>query len=124
MNKQQSQADPCVFYKFDNLNNLILMVRVTVDDCTITGTTENIYWFMDRLETRFNITRDGELKKHLGVEYTWGQTDDGKMFCEAMMVKKADAIVEYYEDAVLAVVSLQLKVAWSIGGWRNTRQCQ
>ena len=94
---QQSRADPCVIYKFDNLNDLILMVTKTVGNCAITGTTENIYWFMDGLETRFNITRDGKLKKHLGFEYTWGQIDDRKMFCKDMMVKKADVIVEYYE---------------------------
>ena len=97
MDMKQSQADPCVFYKFDNKNNLIIMVSVTVDDCAITGTTENIKWFMDGLETRFKITRDGELKKHLGVEYTWGRTDDGKMYCDATMVKKANAIVAHYE---------------------------
>ena len=97
MNMQQSQADPCVFYKFNKLNNLILMVSVTVDDCAITGTTKNIHWFMDGLETRFNITHNGELKKHLGVEYTWGQIDDGKMFCDATMIKKANTIVEHYE---------------------------
>ena len=56
MNMQQSQADPCVFYKFDENENLILMVSVTVNDCAITETTENIHWFMNGLETRFNIT--------------------------------------------------------------------
>ena len=73
------------------------MVSITVDNCAITGTTENIHWFMDGLETCFNITHDGEQKKHLGVKYKWGKTDDGKMFCNATMVKKANAIVEHYE---------------------------
>ena len=42
------------------------MVSVTVDDYAITGTTENIHWFMlEGLKIHFNITRDGELKKHL-----------------------------------------------------------
>ena len=96
-NMQQLLADPCVFYKFDNDKNLILMVSVTVDDCAITGTVKNITLFMDGFEKRFNITCDGELKKHLGVEYRWGKTDDGKMFCDATMNKKADAILKHYE---------------------------
>ena len=47
MNMKQSQADPCVFYKFDVKNKLTLIVSVTVDDCAITGTEENIQWFMN-----------------------------------------------------------------------------
>ena len=50
MNMKQSQADPCVFYKFDVKNKLTLIVSVTVDDCAITGTEENIQWFMNDVE--------------------------------------------------------------------------
>ena len=66
---KQSKTDPCVFYKLDFNNNLILIVSVTVDDCAITGTNKDIDWFMDGLEKRFKITRDGILSKHLGVHY-------------------------------------------------------
>ena len=52
---------------------------------------------MDNVEKRFKITRDGELSKHLGVEYTWAKSNDGKMFCQATMSKKIDAIVNEYE---------------------------
>ena len=90
----------CFFYNLYDNGELILMVSVTANDCAITGTIENITWFMDRLEKRFNITRDGELKKHLGVEYKWGMTKDGKMFCKATMNKKADAIVKHYENYI------------------------
>ena len=47
MNMKQSQADPYVFYKFDVKNKLTLIVSVTVGGCAITGTEENIQWFMN-----------------------------------------------------------------------------
>ena len=97
MNMKQSQVDPCVFYKFDDSNKLTLIVSIAVDDCAITGTEENIQWFMNRVEKQFKTTRNGELKKYLGVEYSWKKTDKGKMFCDATMTKKANYIVHYYE---------------------------
>ena len=54
----------------DELN---LIVSVTVAECVICGIEFNIKWFMDRGESRLKITRDGESKIHLGVEYKWGQ---------------------------------------------------
>ena len=43
------------------------MVSVTVDDCAVTGMESEIEWFMNGIEKRFKITRDGNLSKHLGV---------------------------------------------------------
>ena len=109
MNMQQLQADSLDFYKLKKINNLILMVSVTVDDCAITSTTKNIHWFMDRLEIHFNITRNGELTRYLGVEYTWGKRDDGKMFCDATIKTKQNPIVEH---AVLQVWLVDNNIKW------------
>ena len=101
MKMQQSQADPCVFYKHDENDELMLMVSVTVDDCAITGLETNIKWFMDELEKRFKITRGGIIKKHLGVSYEWGiREEDGKAFCEATMDKKVKATIQQYEEHI------------------------
>ena len=90
----QSQANPCVFYKHDEKDELILMVSIMVDDCAVTGLETNIDWFMNEIERRFKIARGGLLKKHLGVDYEWGTRDDDKAFCKATMVKKVKATVE------------------------------
>ena len=38
MNMFQSEADPyCVFYKLNKEGNLILIVSVTVNECSVTG---------------------------------------------------------------------------------------
>ena len=58
---------PCIFYKLDSGGNLMLMISVTVDDCAVTGNETNIEWFMDNVEKHFNITREGEISKYLGV---------------------------------------------------------
>ena len=52
---KQSKTDPCVFYKLDFNNNLILIVSVTVDDCGITGKNKDIDWFMDGLEKNLKL---------------------------------------------------------------------
>lgn len=100
MNMKQSRSDPCVFFKLNEDDELILMVSVTVDDCAITGTNENIEWFMDGVEERFNITRDDVISKHLGVKYEWGTREDGMAFCKATMDKKVNATVDYYEKYI------------------------
>ena len=58
-----------MFYKLDNNNILVLFVTVIVDDCAITGTNDNIEWFMNGVDERFNITKDNVTSKHLGVNY-------------------------------------------------------
>ena len=100
MNMHQSLADPCVFLKFDNENKLILIVSVTVDDCAVTGPNDEIEWFMNGVEKRFKITRDGEISKHLGVFYEWKRNENGKMTCTARMDKKIKSIVESYEKYI------------------------
>ena len=94
----QSKIDPCVFYKLNSNNVFILIMSVMVDDCAITGTNDNIKWFMDGLEKRFKITRDGIISEHFGVHYEWGTNADGKRYCKATMEKKVDAAVAMYED--------------------------
>ena len=78
----------------------MLMISETVDDCAVTGNETDIEWFMDNVEKHFNITREGEISKHLGVIYEWGETEIGKMYCKATMDKKVTAIIESYEQYI------------------------
>ena len=97
MKMKQSLTDPCVFFKHDDQDKLMLMVSVTVDDCAVTGMESDIEWFMTELEKQFKITRGGLLKKHLGVDYEWSVNADGKMMCKATMDKKVEAMIAKYE---------------------------
>ena len=80
MNVTQSKTDPCVFYKLNDDNKLILILSVAVDDCAISGNKNDIEWFMDEVSKRFNITRDGIISKHLGINCEWGKTNEGLKF--------------------------------------------
>ena len=97
MNMNQSKADPCLFYLMKN-DKLTLIVTITVDDSAISGLPSDIKWFMNGLEKRFKITRDGEIKKHLGIDYEWGITDKGKHFVKATMSNKIEEIVANFEN--------------------------
>ena len=94
---EQSKVDPCLLFLHRN-NALKLIVTVTVDDCAVSGLPADIKWFMDGLESRFNLTRGGELKKHLGVDYVWGFDEvKGKHFVKATMDKKVMATIKQLE---------------------------
>ena len=75
-------------------------MTVTVDDCAVTALETDIKWFMDNVEKRFNITRDTEISKHLGVEYEWGEEESGEIFCKATMKKEIAVIVDEYEKYI------------------------
>ena len=100
MGMKQSLFDPCIFYKLDSGGNLMLMISVPVDDCAVTGNETDIESFMDNVEKYFNITRDGEISKHLGVIYEWREMENGKIYCEATMDKNVAAIIESYEQYI------------------------
>ena len=92
----QSKSDPYVFFKLYDREKFRLIVSITVDDCAITGKNEDIKWFMNGIKKRFKITRDGIIKKHLGVRYEWGKTKDLRNFCKAVMNKKIEATINHY----------------------------
>jgi hypothetical protein len=69
MGLTQSLADPCIWFKQDSQQQLILLVAVYVDDCIVAGTKDEVESFKTGVKERFNITDLGPIKKHLGVWY-------------------------------------------------------
>ena len=100
MKLTQSKVDACIFDKMDDADELTIFISVTVDDCAITGKNQDIEWIMDNVEKRFKITRNGVITKHLGVEYEWGEMENGKRYCKATMNKKAEALIDSYEKYI------------------------
>ncbi len=77
MKMQQSQVDPCLLYLHEN-GELRLIVTITADDCAISGQPADAKWFMDGLESRFNITRG----RNISVIITSGASmKNEKTFC-------------------------------------------
>ena len=96
----QSKADPCVFYKKDENGFPLCIVVATVDDCLIAGKPDEIKKLMDQVESRFKITRDDEVKLHLGITYDWKRDENGDMMVTCTMVKKCKDIVDCFERHV------------------------
>ena len=97
MAMHQCKSDPCVFTKHD-AGKLVLLALTHVDDTMLVGDPKWIQWFKDGLKTRFKFTEQGKLKKHLGVDYEWYQTEDGKPYIIAWMPKMVKQIIKMYTD--------------------------
>ena len=65
----QSEADPCVFYKKDENGFPVMASAVTVDDCLLGGHPKELDIFMRDIEKQFNIVKEMEVEKHLGINY-------------------------------------------------------
>lgn len=85
----------------------MLIIAMTVDECAIAGTLKAINWLMDKIEKRFNITRVGTIRKHLGVDYKWLKDENGEPYMELWMERKRESIIESYEDMIGKKVKLR-----------------
>ena len=94
---EQSKVDPCVFFKKNEKNEPVIILVVTVDDCVMGGNPKDVQLLMEDIEKRFSITRDLEVKKHLGIDFNWIKEENGNMSVELTMEKKAKDIVESLE---------------------------
>ena len=94
---KQSKADPCIFFRKDEkTGELILILSVHVDDVIVAGKKEFVEELKEKVKERFNITDLGKLKKHLGVNYEWGEDEYGN-YVKAEMKKNAEKFISCYE---------------------------
>ena len=96
MNMKRSLTDPCVIYEQEN-ERLKLMTGVNVDDTLALGREEDLQSFVDEISKRFNVTVQKEVKKHLGVDYEWGEDEFGP-YAKASMKKYEREIWELFES--------------------------
>ena len=71
------------------------MVAIYVDDCLICGRKENVDELKGKLQESLNISDLGELKKHLGVNYT-NRTDKVGSYLQVDMKSFVENIAEDY----------------------------
>ena len=96
----QSKADPCVFYKKDVKGFPLMVTAVTVDDCLMGGHPKELDIFMADIEKEFNIVKEMEIKKHLGINYDFKRDDNNDMCAICTMKAKVDDIVKSYEEFI------------------------
>ena len=98
---KQSLADPCVVYLKNDEGFPLVVGAITVDDCLLGGKPEGINALMDKIEKKFKVTMDNDVKRHLGIDYTWKRDEKNEIYLEATMDKKATDIVNSCERYIL-----------------------
>jgi hypothetical protein len=97
MGLKQSLTDPCVFYKKDN-DETTLIVICYVDDTMLVGMPQEVEWFKTRIKERFKFTNQGQLKKHLGVNYAYHRDENDDEYIVATMDKLVNKVIKTFED--------------------------
>ena len=92
----QSKVDPCIWYRLNEKNELVLVMAAYVDDIIIGGQPEEVNQFKNDVKKRFNISELGQLKKHRGVWYERKEDNLG-LYYEMTMEKYKTEIVQDYE---------------------------
>jgi len=67
----QSLSDPCIFYKHKENGHLAIVISTHVDDSLFGGWKHKLEEFYIQFMHHLKIERLGQLKKHLGVWWTW-----------------------------------------------------
>ena len=98
--KKQSRADPCVLYLKDENGCPLVVAAVTVDDCLLGGKPSDMNDLIANIEKRFKLTKEDEVKRHLGIDYDWKRDEQREIYLESTMVKKATDIVNTYESYI------------------------
>ena len=73
----RSKTDPCLFILKNEQGELIMLASCHVNDTQIAGTEEQLKTFKQGLREWFKIKNLGEMRKHLGVNYSWEEDKQG-----------------------------------------------
>jgi len=95
----QSQTDPCIFYKKNKWDHLVLILALYVDDTLIAGTRSEVDWLYEQVQKKFKIEKLGRLKKHLGIWWEWHK-DGNQTYLSASMDKMIEDIRIKFKAAV------------------------
>ena len=53
---------------------------------------------MTKIEEKFEITRGGRIRKHLGVDYKWKTDKNNEPYIELWMERKREDLIKSYEE--------------------------
>ena len=97
---KQSQADPCLFFEVDAHGSVNGVIVIYVDNCLLAGPQEFVDRMKAKIKEEFGVVEDGQLRKLLGVRYSWDDVDDpDNARVTLSMGDKADEIVKAFEKA-------------------------
>ena len=94
---QQLQTDPCVFVKRDNKGTIVMMMATHVDDTLVSGRKKEIDEFYVAFERYLKIDRLGQVRKHLGVWWTFHVDSNDDLYLKADMEDMRKEIIDKFE---------------------------
>jgi hypothetical protein len=95
----QSDTEPCIFFKKDQRDRVMLILALYVDDTLCAGSRKWMDWAYRMIESRYTIEKLGKLKKHLGVWWEWRTDENGEIYLIATMPKMVKEIEDKFEAA-------------------------
>ena len=81
-----------MFYRLNENKEAVVIVIMYVDDMIIAGKPDEVEKFKAEFGSIFKTTEQGQLNKHLGVKYEWGEDMMRKFLMES--------IIEDYEKFI------------------------
>jgi len=94
---KKCRSDQCVLIMKEE-EKLVLVSFIHVDDTMLCGKKEAVHNFKTKVKERFNIKELGQLKKHLGIWYTWKKDQGGETYVEATMPELIEEIIKATEE--------------------------
>jgi len=101
---KQSKVDPCVLYKRNNDNELIVIVIVYVDDGWVCGKPAEVSKILAHLRSKVEILDVGRMDTHLRVNYKLKKDQIG-WYYECEMKEYIDEIISDFEEYIETAVS-------------------
>jgi hypothetical protein len=98
MEFQQCQTDPCIFVKRNVEGIIVMMLATHVDDTLVSGRKEEIMQFYTEFEKHLKIERLGQIRKHLGVWWTFCEDESGEIYLKADMEDMREDIITKFEQ--------------------------
>ena len=91
------KSDPCVLVMREE-ETIVIISFIHVDDTMLCGKKEAVNIFKTKVKEWFNIKELGQLRKHLGIWYTWKTDQGGEKFVEATMPELIEEITRATEN--------------------------
>ena len=97
---KQCKTDPCVFVKRNDKGEVVILMATHVDDTLVSGRQKEIESFYREFENHLKIDRLGQVRKHLGVWWSFHVDSNEDLYLKAEMEDMRKAIIQKFEEVL------------------------
>ena len=95
------------------MREIVMMMATHVDDTLVSGRKSYVDKFYDDFEKHLKIDKLGQVRKHLGVWWTFLEEEDGEIYLKADMEDMRKDIITKFEEIAEQPVSLYQSPGYS-----------